>query len=307
MVVSPRVNSAPHTLPSPVFGERQRDLAIVPVAAIVPHEDYAPRHEDALAGRIDRVGFIANPIVVAPVRPDRFVLLDGTHRLEYLRAHGFGFAPTQIVRLHDPASVEVATWRHRVAGADVSAVLRAASAAGLSLTEVIETGPVAIPGLATLAPVPGRAVAVGGAPWNDALRRLVGLYGNHERVAGEAARASTSPEADAATANGGPVLVVSFAPIAPSAIEALALAGERIPAGITRVLLRGGRVLGTKTPLHLLRPGVTEAEHTAWLEWVGQSPAKWFPHGGIVAEPGARLYEEPLVVFDADLDVQPLP
>jgi ParB-like nuclease domain len=285
----------------------QLEVGLVPVVEIAPHEKYARDHEQSLAKRIDQAGFLANPIIVADSGSGRFILLDGTHRLEYMRAKGLASAPVQIVRLHVPASVDIATWCHRVADADLPALLHGAAADGLSVTPASASQAMATlragAGLAALTVAPDEAVIIDGAPWHDALRRLVRLYGAPERVA-------DAPEFDSASSGSKAqeqALLVAFRAITPAAIEGLVQAGKQIPAGITRVLLPGGRVLGLKTPLDLLEAGASTVRQMDWLDDVGHTCPVWYLNGGVVFEPGPRLYEEPLTVFDADLDVQPRP
>src|SRR5436305_817438 len=72
------------------------DVRLVPVAAIRAHEEYAPSREQALSAQIAQDGILRHPLIVAEVAPGRYVLLDGTHRLEWLRCHGYAYAPVQV-------------------------------------------------------------------------------------------------------------------------------------------------------------------------------------------------------------------
>lgn len=287
------------------LGETRLRLAILPIGAIDPHEIYTPRHENRLAQRIDGDGFLANPIIAAEVNPGQYTLIDGTHRLEYLRAHGFAHALAQIVDLRDRERVTITTWHHGVTLVDEGALREAVVRSGLSLADVDErdaqrmlmTGAA----VATLAFTTGTTVVVhpNGTSWPDALHRIVGLYGDHERIAdidGHPSGPASSPSA----------LVVSFAPVTPAAIETLARTNTRIPAGISRALLLGGRVLGANIPLELLRSDASSEAQDRYLDAVRQAPLRWFANGGSLLEPTRRDYQEPLAVLDPSVAVSPL-
>src|SRR5438105_445585 len=80
-------------------------LHFVRVSAITPHEEYAPSHEAGVGPLIERDGVLRNPLIVAEIAPGHYTLLDGTHRLEYLRRAGLAWALVQVVALDDPTAV----------------------------------------------------------------------------------------------------------------------------------------------------------------------------------------------------------
>lgn len=84
------------------------EFALVPLADLRQHEEVEGAAEvGALAERIARDGFVAQPIVA-----DRrtLVVLDGHHRLNALRHLGLRCAPVYLVDYMDPA-IRVESWR----------------------------------------------------------------------------------------------------------------------------------------------------------------------------------------------------
>ena len=279
------------------------------MGAIRPHEEAAPAHEGGLGRRLDRDGVLRNPIIVAEVDPGAYVLLDGTHRLAYLKRHGYAWAPAQVVRLADPRSVRLATWAH-LARVDAAALPDRMAALGLHASAVPRTrlrarrpsGTDAA--WLTQADQPEVVYRLRGPDRVAPLRALVGLY-QPERVAPEhLIHDGRIAPCRVFAAHAPRNLLVEFAPFDARDIAALFRAGVRIPSGISRVLVAGGRILGANVPLRLLEPGTAATRRSAWLDRLVGGP----PSGvrrvcgpAVVHEPGPRLYAEPLVVFDPAL------
>jgi hypothetical protein len=139
-----------------------------------------------------------------------------------------------------------------------------------------------------------------------ALSTLVTLY-QPERLASDGLPVNGTRISEAAfRSNPTRNLLVQFAPFAAADICALHDAGDRIPSGITRVIITGGRVLGTNTPLRLLRPEANTDERQAWLTGLGARCPRRLTGPTVVYEPGPRRYAEPLVVFDWAIQAEPL-
>ena len=246
---------------------------------------------------------------MAEVGPGAYVLLDGTHRLAYLERHGYAWAPAQVVRLADPRSVRLTTWAH-LARVDAAALPDRMAALGLHVSAAPRarlrarrpSGPDAA--WLTLAGRPEVVYRLHGPDRVRLLRGLADLY-EPERIAPE--RLVHGGRLDPARVFGAHAphnLLVEFAPFGPHDIAALFRAGVRIPSGISRVLVAGGRILGANVPLRLLEPGTAATQRSAWLDRLVGGP----PSGvrrvcgpAVVHEPGPRLYAEPLVVFDPAL------
>ena len=285
-------------------------LEIVPVADIQPHEDFAFGHENELARSILEEGVLRHPIIVTRIGR-RLVLLDGTHRLEFLRRHGFEYVLAQVVALNDQTAVRLATWAH-LATVDHGEFFGAAAAEGLTL---LQSDPID----AELQVLQRQAICwvslyKGGTyvvrrtrrPQSE-LRSLVGLY-EPERLAVEDLRnATTFPEQFLEARHPQHNLIVRFGTFTAHDIQRLAEQDERIPAGISRVMLVGGRVLGANIGLDLLKPGASAEQQKSWLAQLeGQTP-RIFEGPADALEPLPRRYAERLCVYDPALPVLQMP
>lgn len=287
------------------------ELRFVAVHAIRAHEQYATTHRDDLAARLDHDTVLRNPIVVAEVRPGAYVLLDGTHRLAYLQAHGYSHALVQVVALRGQASVQLSTWAH-IAMVDEVALLEALARSGCCGVTPIREQAVAAPDATDVAwlSLAHRPHVVYRLQSHDrvaALSTLVSLY-QPERLASDAVPASGTRVSSAAFRSfPAHNVLVQFAPFAAADICALHDAGDRIPSGITRVIISGGRVLGTNAPLRLLRPETSFQERAAWLASLYEYRPRRLTGPTVMYEPAPRRYAEPLVVFDWAVRAEPLP
>ncbi len=289
------------------------DVRLVPVRAIRPHEEYTPSREQALSAEIAREGVLRHPLIVAELGDGEYVLLDGTHRLEWLVREGQAFAPVQVVRPDDPTSVAVHTWAHlaQVSPLFPDEVQEAVGAEGglvLEATTPRRALAVVAAGLrpAWLAAYGQRGVAytVRG-PGNRArvLRALLGHY-RPERIAPEEACCAGHGDPEAVFAHHRSAsLVVHFAPFGAEDVAALAREGDRVPAGITRVVVVGGRVLGLNVRLGLLGRDADPAAQRAWLAELAERCPRPVAGPALVYEPTPRRYAEPLLVYDRELPV----
>ncbi|OQY88759.1 MAG: hypothetical protein B6D39_10765 [Anaerolineae bacterium UTCFX2] len=91
-------------------------LAMLPVDALVPHEDIDPRRTDRLIKRVLEEGLLKNPPVVTEIPDsDRFVVLDGANRTISFQTAHIPHIVCQIVSYSDPG-VMLDTWYHVVSG-----------------------------------------------------------------------------------------------------------------------------------------------------------------------------------------------
>lgn len=95
-----------HTAPMP-------DLRIVPLSALVPHEEHDIQRSLPLLERIRQAGTWLNPPVVAPMNDDQYVILDGANRFHCLGELGYRYILVQVVD-YDSDDVELDTWHHVV-------------------------------------------------------------------------------------------------------------------------------------------------------------------------------------------------
>jgi len=256
-------------------------------------------HEEADAGRVRRLadalrrdGVLRNPPIVAPlVSHDGgdAVVLDGANRVTAIRALGLPHVVVQLVSYDDPG-VRLSVWRHYAAEA-VPGTLRAAAAGLGSAVPVDDEAGAASriaagDGIAAIIDARGGVLlrrAGGTVAAAGALCRLAALYRDGRAV--HRIDAGTLDELRAAYGAGALVLFRRFEK---SEILDLAVAGGRLPAGITRHVIPG-RALRVNTPLAWLEdkidPAVKQAALDAHLRQRRQAH-------------GVRYYAEPTFLFD---------
>jgi hypothetical protein len=277
---------------------RLPDLRFVPTEAVHPHEYHDPQRAEPLVRRLRESGTLKNPPIVTQVGDGmrvepRFVVLDGANRSTAARAAGWPHLLVQVVRYEEPV-VELHTWFHALTA---------------DARDTLERGLATIPGLefrhhdrvharAMLARREALACVVlndgdvlvvhGGATLherNELLNALVRLYQDtvpYTRVTSDSLTHARRehPEVQA---------LVVFPRFDPAEVIDLAGAGEYLPAGITRHLIRW-RALRVNVPLALCEDtSMTLDQKRAWLErWTAERLTKR----------EVRFYQEPTVLYD---------
>jgi L-serine kinase (ATP) / ParB family transcriptional regulator, heme-responsive regulator len=280
------------------FDFRMPDLKFVPTEDIYPHELHDLQRTEPLVERLRASGMLRNPPIVTQlgdgmrVEP-RYVVLDGANRSTAARAAGWPHLLVQVVRYESPA-VELYTWYHALTA---------------DARDLLESGLSSLPGLKTSRHdhVHARAllarrealacvvlgedeaiVAHGGRNLherNELLNALVHLYQDrlpYTRVTSDSLSAARRehPEVRA---------LVVFPRFDPAEVIDLASAGEYLPAGITRHLIRW-RALRVNVPIALCANLVQSLEDkNAWVQaWTAERLKKR----------EVRFYEEPTVLYD---------
>ena len=277
---------------------RMPDLRFVPTEDIFPHELHDLQRTTPLVERLQASGMLRNPPIVTQigdgmrVQP-RFVVLDGANRSTAARAAGWPHLLVQVVRYVTPA-VELHTWYHALTA---------------DARDLLARGLKALPGLTTSLHdhVHARAllarrealacvvldeddaiVAHGGRDLherNELLNELVHLYQDrlpYTRVTSDSLSAARRehPEVQA---------LVVFPRFDPAEVIDLASAGEYLPAGITRHLIRW-RALRVNVPVALCADTTRSLDDkNAWI-------AAWTQERLTKRE--VRFYEEPTVLYD---------
>lgn len=277
---------------------RLPDLRFVPTDTVFPHEYHDLQRTQPLVERLRESGTLKNPPIVTQVGDGmrvepRYVVLDGANRSTAARAAGWPHLLVQVVRYESPA-VELHTWYHALTA---------------DAREILERGIAAIPGLdfrhhdrvharAMLARREALACVVlndgdvlvvqGGRTLherNELLNSLVHLYQDrvpYTRVTSDSLTQARKehPEVQA---------LVIFPRFDPAEVIDLASAGEYLPAGITRHLIRW-RALRVNVPVALCEDGGKSLDQkNAWLEaWTAERLTKR----------QVRFYEEPTVLYD---------
>ena len=277
---------------------RLPDLRFVPTEDIFPHELHDLQRTQPLVDRLRASGTLRNPPIVTQIGDGmrvepRFVVLDGANRSTAARAAGWPHLLVQVVRYESP-SVELFTWYHALTA---------------DARELLERGLSSLPGLKTSRHdhVHARAllarrealacvvldedeaiVAHGGRDLherNELLNALVHVYQDrlpYTRVTSDSLSTARRqhPEVTA---------LVVFPRFDPAEVIDLASAGEYLPAGITRHLIRW-RALRVNVPVAMCADTRrTLEEKNAWV-------AAWTSERLLKRE--VRFYEEPTVLYD---------
>ncbi len=263
-------------------------LRIVPSEQIHPHEIADPAREARIEQRLQDDGMLRDPVIAGHVAGiPGYVLLDGTNRQRALTNLGFPWIMAQILDYADPAAIELRSWAHAARMPAAPILEAAANVAGLviePLRPLAAAEMLADAQTAALVLEGGtrhrlRRVAQG-ADRAAPLRELVEIYEPVMR------RIDAEPEQieERAEALQGETLV-AFPVLSRAQVVSLALDRNRIPAGITRHIIRQGRALRVNLPLDRLAGSDLEAanaEFDRYLETLNP-----------------RVYGEPTVLFDS--------
>ena len=273
------------------------DLRFVPIESLVPHERHDPQRMLPLARRIREQAVIRNPPVVAALSAEgaerRYVVLDGANRVAAARADGLPHMVVQVVR-YEPPFVELRTWYHALG--EIGRAQFEAATRGVPGLECRSEGALHARALlarrevlAIVAFADGATLTFAGghdlAERNDLLNAIVDTYHDRQRFY----RMSTDSLEAARARYPGVTALVVFPHFEPAEVVELATAGESMPAGITRHLIRW-RALRVNVPLDQLADSDRGLEKkNRWLQdWMREK----------LAQRQVRFYEESTVLFD---------
>ncbi|HTM58031.1 MAG TPA: hypothetical protein VL123_06420 [Candidatus Udaeobacter sp.] len=274
------------------------DLRFVQVDALIPHERPDEQRMKPLVRKLRDQGVLKNPPIVAPLelepgQPERFVILDGANRAMAARAANLPHLVVQVVRYGD-AGVELSTWYHALVGFPHDELgLKLAKIPGLEChSETLPHARAVLARRESLAYVVcgdgGVDTLCGGtdlASRNDLLNAVVDSYRGDTRflrVTSDSLESAQSRHPDVTA-------LVVFPHFEPDEVIELATSGARLPAGITRHLVRW-RALRLCIPLDRLADDQQSLEtKNQWLrEWVQEK----------LRQRQVRFYQEPTVLFD---------
>ena len=249
------------------------DLRIVELSCLILHEAHDGARLARVREGVREEAVQRNPVIAAPYG-DRYLVLDGAHRVRALAELGCRLALVQLVEPPERAE----SWAHLLPAAGLEAALRS-----IGGVEVLHERP----GSACLAEVrfhDGRRLYVrakkgGLVPEVRALRALQAVYPEGPVVR------RVDPGGPVAFARGEALLL--YRRFAPAELAQAVEQGEVLPAGITRFVV-GERVLNVRYPLRLLADGDPARRSAELRESVR---ASW--------EKGrVRRYAEPVVLFE---------
>ncbi len=247
-----------------------KDLRLVEPGCLLLHEAHDEARLARLKGRITSEGEQRNP-VVASSYGDRFLVLDGAHRVRAMDEIGARFVLVQIVEPPERAE----GWGHVVRGMDP---LGPDDANGLV---VGEGGGEAVAEIETAG---GEAVSVRSREAGS-LARSRAMWALQERYPEEAAVRRVEPDG-AVRLSGGEALI-RYHSFAPEDLVEIVGSGAVLPAGVTRFRVRE-RVLGVRYPLDRMMDGDPRARNVELRRFVS---GRW-------AENRVRYYREPVVLFE---------
>lgn len=247
-----------------------RDLLLVDLECLFLHEAHDENRLLRLRERMRDEGEQRNPVIVSP-HEDRYLVLDGAHRVRALRELGSRFALVQAV---DPPD-EAEGWGHLLDGVEV---------AELGRVEGIEASE--RPGQAPLAEVE----TPDGTLYLSA--RKGGLEGQVEALWDlqsfyPRATVVRRVEPDGGVRLGGGEVLIRYRTFTPGDLAAVVDSGTVLPAGITRFRVRE-RVLGVRYPLERMKGGDVRTRNDELGEFIA---SRW-------NENRVRYYGEPVVLFE---------
>jgi hypothetical protein len=248
-----------------------KDLRLVDLECLILHEAHDEDRLARLRKRMETEGEQRNPVIVSP-HEDRYLVLDGAHRVRALGELGSPLALVQTVEPPEKAE----GWVHLL-GEVETAELR--NLRGIEASER--------PGHDTLAEV---ETAGDGTIFFSSTEE-----GLHGRVRGLWSLQSLYPkgvvvhrvESDGAVRLSEGEILIRYGGFTPGELAAIVDSGTVLPAGITRFRVRE-RVLGVRYPLENMADEDLEKQNDELREYVRRC---W-------DEGRVRLYGEPVVLFE---------
>lgn len=247
------------------------DLRLVEPECLILHEAHDEKRLARLRARVEAEGEQRNPVIVSPYE-DRYLVLDGAHRVRILAELGYRLVLVQVVEPPERAE----GWGHLLGGVG-PAELRAVE--GVEASEE----PGAVP-LAEVETAGGETLTLSSADEGLAARvralwGLQALYPNGEVV--------RRLEPDGTVRLDVGESLIRYRSFTPKELAAIVDAGAVLPAGITRFRVRE-RVLGVRYPLARMKDGDAAARNVELREFVRRC---W-------NEERVRYYGEPVVLFE---------
>jgi hypothetical protein len=247
------------------------DLFLVDLGCLILHEAHDEDRLVSLRERIEAEREQRNPIIVSP-HEDRYLVLDGAHRVRALGELGSRFALVQVVEPPEKAE----GWGHLLDGV---------GRAELDNIEGIEVSD--RPGDALLAEVEtagGETLLLSAK--EDGLRgRVRALWNLQSFYPRGAVVRRVEPDGTARLSEG--EALIRYQPFTPKELAEIVDSGTVLPAGITRFRIQE-RVLGVRFPLDRMKEGDPSARNAELREFVER---RW-------EENRVRYYGEPVVLFE---------
>ena len=248
-----------------------RDLRLVDLGCLILHEAHDEGRLIRLRERMKAEGEQRNPVIVSP-HEDRYLVLDGAHRVRALGELGSPLALVQTVEPPEKAE----GWGHLIGGIEMTDL---ANLQGIETSEK--------PGPAPLAEVEQDGVGtVFLSSTGEGLRGLVRALWNLQSLYPKGGVVHRVEPQGAGRLSEGETLI-RYRGFTPEELAAIVDSGTVLPAGITRFRVRE-RVLGVNYPLESMAGGNVGARNGQLEEYVRR---RW-------NEGRVRLYAEPVILFE---------
>jgi L-serine kinase (ATP) / ParB family transcriptional regulator, heme-responsive regulator len=245
-----------------------KDLLLVDLGCLILHEAHDEDRLISLRKRIEAECEQRNPVIVSP-HEDRYLVLDGAHRVRALGELGSRFALVQVVQPPEKAE----GWGHLLNGvgrAELDNIKGIEVSSDVPLAEVVTAGGETLLLSAKEHGLRGQVRALWALrsfyPRGVVVRR-VEPYGTARISGGEA--------------------LIRYRSFTPAELAEIVDSGTVLPAGITRFRIQE-RVLGVRYPLDRMMDGDLRTRNAELREFVER---RW-------AENRVRYYGEPVVLFE---------
>ena len=248
-----------------------RDLRLVDLDCLILHEAHDEDRLARLRGRIEAEGEQRNPVIVSP-HEDRYLVLDGAHRVRALGELGCRFVLVQVVEPPEKAE----GWGHLLNGVgraelgSIEGIETSGERGHVPLAEVMTAGGESLLLSAAEEGLQGRVRAL----WD-----LQTLYPEGVVVR------RVEPDGTVRLSDG--EALIRYLTFTPGELAAIVDSGAVLPAGITRFRVRE-RVLGVRYPLDRMKGGDAATQNAELRRFVQR---RW-------DEDRVRYYGEPVVLFE---------
>ena len=247
------------------------DLLLVDLGCLILHEAHDEDRLARLRERMEAEREQRNPVIISP-HEDRYLVLDGAHRIRALGELGSRFALVQVVEPPEKAE----GWGHLLKGVgrdeldNIEGIELSDGPGDAPLAEVETAGGETLLLSAKEDGLPGRVRAL----WD-----LQSFYPKGVVV--------RRVEPDGAVRLSDGEALIRYQPFTPGELAEIVDSGSVLPAGITRFRVRE-RVLGVRYPLDRMMEGDPSARNAELREFV---ESRW-------EENRVRYYGEPVVLFE---------
>jgi hypothetical protein len=247
-----------------------KDLLLVDLECLLLHEAHDEDRLLRLRGRMEAEGEQRNPVIVSP-HEDRYLVLDGAHRVRALGELGSSFALVQAVEPPEKAE----GWGHLLDGIETAEL---GNTGGIEVSDK--------PGPAPLAEVETAGGTLSLSANEEGLEGRVRALWDLQSFYPKAGVVRRVEPDGAVRLSGGEVLI-RYRTFTPRDLAAIVDSGTLLPAGITRFRVQE-RVLGVGYPLDRMRHGDASTRNDELREFIRR---RW-------NENRVRYYGEPVVVFE---------